>query len=182
MSDVECIVLGLLHMGCCYGHELDKYYKKQKMNLWTKSNRASIYQALARIEKKGWANVTIEKSTNFPDRKIYALTEQGKIALQKMIKQGLAANDLMEFKISAYFTFFDVLPLAQVIEQLEQRKKERLQLLDVIVPLTEEELQQHASDQKYFIKKHNVKLIRGYYLWEVEWLEDLIDELKDKMN
>ena len=98
MSTIECIVLGLLHSGCCYGHELDKVYKRCNMDLWTRSSRVSVYQALARLEKKGYATVSVEKSGNYPDRKVYTLTSAGEDALRDMVGRGLAANDLIEFK------------------------------------------------------------------------------------
>ena len=178
MSSIECIVLGLLHSGCCYGHELDKIYKMRNMNLWTKSSRVSVYQALNRIEKKGYATVSIEKSGNYPDRKVYALTPAGEDALREMVTKGLGTNDLIEFKICAYFSFFDLLPTEEVIRQLEKRMENCAGLLEVLTPSDDVDLRE--EDSRHFIRRHNVKLVRGYYELEIRWLEELIAELKQK--
>lgn len=176
MSNVEMITLGLLHQGFRYGHQLDKAYKWQKMHLWTKATRSSMYQALARMEKKGWVNTSTEKVGNYPERKIYALTPQGESALKEMVAAGIGGNELLEFRLNGYFSFFDVLSVAELISLLEQRKEQRLQLLTEFTP----ENENLPSDKSTFgfIRKHNRKLVLGYYKMEIEWLEDLIAELK----
>lgn len=66
MSNIECIVLGIIHAGYCYGHDLDRAFKTQHMELWTKTTRVSIYQALTRIEKKRLGHCYCRKKWKFP--------------------------------------------------------------------------------------------------------------------
>lgn len=181
MSDAECLVMGLLHQGYHYGHELEKVYKRRNMGLWLKITRSAIYQTLERIEKKGWAQMVLEKKDNFPTRKVYTLTKAGEKALQQMIYDGLGDDELLEFKANMYFSFIEVLPADVAIAQLEKRMTERQQLLEAL-PVDSDDQASKGDAYLYFIRKHNVALIRGYYELEIQWLTSLITEIKALEN
>ncbi|WP_018305330.1 PadR family transcriptional regulator [Desulfitobacterium hafniense] len=175
MSPVECMVLGLLHQGCKYGHEIDKVVTERHMRIWSKLTRASLYQALTRIEEKGWAKATIERDGNFPEKKTYMLTDAGKEALNAMLNEGLASSEFIEFKLSIYMSFAYVLPPQEAIEQLTKRLNARIELMNTLPALTSE-------DDKRIGKKANYKLIKGYYELEIECLNTLIADLKDNLQ
>ncbi|TWH56996.1 putative transcriptional regulators [Desulfitobacterium sp. LBE] len=175
MSPVECMVLGLLYQGCKYGHEIDKVVTERHMRIWSKLTRASMYQALTRIEEKGWAKTTVEKDGNFPERKMYMLTDTGEKALKAMLHEGLASSEYVEFKISIYISFIYVLPPQEAIEQLTKRLKARMELMNTLPALSDE-------DDKRIGKKANHRLIKGYYQLEIEWLKSLLAELKDNLQ
>ncbi len=172
MSYIECMVLGLLNQGRRYGHELDKVIEERHMRAWLKITRASMYQALARIKEKGWVNTSVEKIGNYPERTIYKLTDSGKKALNKMILDGLASDDFMEFHISVPISFIYTLPPQDAVIQLKKRKNSRVELLEKLPKDAEND------DEKTLGERANIKLIVSYYKMELEWLEWLISELK----
>lgn len=43
-------------------------------------------------------------------------------------------------------------------------------------------MRREQTDKRWFVRRHNVKLVRGYYQLEVDWLTDLIAELKQKQH
>lgn len=173
MSYIECMVLGLLNQGYRYGHELDKVIEERNMRLWSKMTRASMYQALARIKEKGWVETDTEKEGKQPERTVYTLTDAGREALKSMVAEGLASNELMEFRISIPVSFQYILPPHEAVSQLEKRKKVLSQLLDRFPPIPE-------KNSSYIGRRANIKLIRGYYQMEMDWLEWLISELKEQ--
>lgn len=173
MSYVECMVLGLLYRGCRYGHEIDKAIEERNMRLWSKITRVSMYKALARIKEKGWAQTSIEKEGKLPERTVYTLTDAGIEALKNMVSEGLASNEIIDFRISIPVSFMSMLPPLEAINQLNKRKKMVLELLEDIQATTEE-------DNPFLGKIANRKLIRGYYNMELEWIEWLILELKKR--
>ena len=176
MSYVECLVLGLLYSGARYGHEIDKKMDQMQIRLWTKTNRATIYQSLKRIEKKGWVKTNIEKIGNMPERKIYELTKNGKGALQTMVAKGLASQEMVTFDYSIAIGWMEVLPKDIVLEQISKRKvfiKESINQF----PLNE------ANDKKNYIgRRANIKFLRSYYEMELDWLEWLTKELMEEKN
>lgn len=176
MSDTECLVLGLLSQGYRYGHELDKVYQRRHMDLWTKTTRVSMYQALARMEKKGWVSMQLEKVGNFPERKVYSLTSEGEKMLEEMVAEHFSSADLMTFDVCMALNYFQVLPTEKTIACLQERLTARRQLLETL-PVYEDE-EAACDEEKAFSKKHNLALVRGYYMLEVAWLENLIDDLR----
>jgi DNA-binding PadR family transcriptional regulator len=165
------MVLGLLHQGCRYGHEIDKVIEQRHMRVWSKLTRASLYQALARIEEKGWAKVAVEKDPGFPERRMYQLTANGEEALRSMLRDGLASMEPMEFKISIYISFIYLLEPEEAIEQLTKRLNARIEMVDSLPELKDEDMDKLG-------KPTNHELICGYYNLEIEWLRRLIDRLK----
>ena len=51
-------------------------------------------------------------------------------------------------------------------------------MLDTILPAEVSDLANETT--MHFIRRHNVKLVRGYYEMEKQWLGELIEELKVK--
>lgn len=173
MSHIECMILGLINQGYQYGHELNKVIEERQLRLWTKITRASIYQALARLSKKGWVESRTERVGKMPERTIYSLSDEGSKALKNMIVQGLATNEYMEFNISISVSFLSIISPYEAISQLEKRKVVVSQALKEF-PIVDEE------DNTHLPRKANLKLLRGYYEMELKWLEWLISELELK--
>lgn len=173
LSYIECMVLGLLNQGYRYGHELDKVVEERKMRLWTKMTRASMYQALTRLEKKGWVESSTEKNSKMPERKVYILTEAGNEALKNMIFEGLVSDEIMELNICVPISFLYTLPSDDAILQLRKREQAISQLLRDIPFINEEE-------DDYLGRKANAILIRKCYETQLQWLNWLINELIKK--
>lgn len=171
-SYAECLVLGLLHSGARYGHEIDKYMEQMKLRYWTKTNRATIYQTLQRVEKKGWVKSAIESAGNMPSRKVYTLTPEGTKALQDMVAAGLASREMVTFDYSIAVGWLEVLPPSLVMEQVMQRKT----FVDsILLELSQEDT---ANKDIYLGRRANVKFLKAYYEMESKWLEWLLQELK----
>lgn len=170
-SYAECLVLGLIHSGAEYGHEIDKTMEEMNIRLWTKTNRATIYQALKRIEKKGWVTVHIEKVGNMPDRKNYQLTKEGEEALRQMVSEGLASEDIVTFEYLVTIGWLEVLPKDDVIAKIAKRKS-------FVKEIIEQYDSSEIDDADIYIgRRANVKFLHSYYEMELEWLEWLTNEL-----
>src|SRR5207244_4290432 len=53
LTHVDVIVLGLLAEEPLYGYQLLERYRSRAMELWAEVGRASVYQALRRLERDG---------------------------------------------------------------------------------------------------------------------------------
>lgn len=171
-SPAECLVMGLLHSGARYGHEIDKYMEQMKIRYWTKTNRATIYQTLQRIERKGWVTSETEVVGNMPRRKIYTLTPKGKKALQEMVFAGLASQEIVTFDYSIAIGWLEVLPTQLVIDQVIQRKS-------FVEKIIHQFSQEDVEDTDIYIgRRANVRFLKSYYEMEREWLDWLLRELR----
>lgn len=172
MSATEVLVLGLIRSGAKYGHEIDKRLDEWQIRLWNRTNRATIYKVLQRMEKKNWISSDLEKIGNYPERKVYSLTSEGERALQKMVAEGLASKEIVQFEQSVWIGFMEVLPPSLVAQQIKRRRSYVRNLLEQF-PL-EEDLEPNC----YLGKKANIKFLRSYYQLELEWLDWILEEMR----
>jgi DNA-binding PadR family transcriptional regulator len=170
MSVAECMVLGLLNQGCKYGHELDNVVEERQMRLWSKLTRETLYQALKRIESKGWALTATEKEGKRPAKTTYTLTAAGRQALRAMVASGLSCQGGVNFDICVYVSFLYLLEPQEAIAQLQKRKASR-EAIAASIP--------QAADEQPFGKRMNSRLIRSYYQMEVDWIDAIISDLAD---
>jgi DNA-binding PadR family transcriptional regulator len=177
LSYVECMVLGLLNEGFTYGHELDRVLDERSMRYWTKLTRRSIYSALKRLTEKGWVHSHTDRKGNMPEQIRYALTDEGKSQLHKMIEDGLATTELVRFDYSIPIALMYVIPRAVAIEKLTARRDWVGKFVHEIPPAQDDE-----NPELRIEERANVRLLRSYYLMEFEWLNWVIDELHKPQN
>ena len=80
-------LLGLLNYGEMTGYELDKAFKDSLEFFW-RGQTSQIYRELTVMEKAGWLSSKIEVQTGKPNRKIYAITKQGRVEFMKWLRPG----------------------------------------------------------------------------------------------
>ena len=84
-------LLGLLNYGEMTGYELDKAFKDSLEFFW-QGQTSQIYRELTAMEKAGWLSSKIEVQTGKPNRKIYAITTQGRDEFMKWLRPGTEAS------------------------------------------------------------------------------------------
>ena len=84
-------LLGLLNYGEMTGYELDKAFKDSLEFFW-QGQTSQIYRELTAMEKAGWLSSKIEVQTGKPNRKVYAITKQGRAEFMKWLKPGMEAS------------------------------------------------------------------------------------------
>ena len=80
-------LLGLLNYGEMTGYELDKTFKDSLEFFW-QGQTSQIYRELTAMEKVGWLSSKIEVQTGKPNRKVYAITKQGRDEFLKWLRPG----------------------------------------------------------------------------------------------
>jgi DNA-binding PadR family transcriptional regulator len=91
VSKVEAVVLGLLAEGPRYGYELLERFRERAMGSWVEIGRASVYQALRRLELAGAIAGRQQEGTEGPDRRVYRITGTGRARLRAALRE-LAAE------------------------------------------------------------------------------------------
>ncbi|RXZ77629.1 PadR family transcriptional regulator [Paenibacillaceae bacterium] len=178
MSEVECVVLGLLHEEYQYGYELDKAIDERNMRYWNNLSKKSIYLALQRMQGKGWVQASECRQPNFPAQIRYTLTSEGKAAFIDMVSSGLGSQELIKLAYSVPVAFLSVLP---VEESMNQMLKRRDWLAAFVADIPDRSLDEDHSEP--LGKRANIRLLRAHYEMELEWLDWLLSQLKkDKFD
>ena len=107
--DVRTQCLGLLMRGPASGYELKKRIEEGPFCHFLQASFAAIYPALSRLTKEGLVTATAKAQANRPDKKIYAITPEGRHAFLETIAGPLEEDSFRSpWFVAMYFA--DELP------------------------------------------------------------------------
>lgn len=86
---IKALILYFLNIKPTHGYEIQKYIQINHMDSYTKIQSGSIYYALAKLEKEKLITLYREEKIGGKVRKIYDITNDGRIALEKYIQDEL---------------------------------------------------------------------------------------------
>lgn len=81
---LEYAILGFLQYDPRSGYDLKRIFDTSVQHFWS-ADQAQIYRTLARLAEKGWAEQEIVPQEDRPDRKLYHITEAGRVALREWL-------------------------------------------------------------------------------------------------
>lgn len=86
---IRAFILYYLNVKPTHGYEIQKFLQISGSDGWTKIQSGSIYYALSKLEKDGCVQVLREERTGARVRKIYEITDAGKVELQQDLQEEL---------------------------------------------------------------------------------------------
>ena len=82
VSKVEVAVLACLAEEPLHGYDLLERMRARSMGLWAEVGKASVYQALQRLERQGLIAGKDQEGTEGPDRRVYRIARAGRARLR----------------------------------------------------------------------------------------------------
>lgn len=117
--DVRTLCLGVLSLGNASGYEIKKRLEESFSHFYDASF-GSIYPALNRLQDEGLVDCTHEAQNKRPDKKVYNLTTEGRLALVRELGEQPAADRIRsEFLVAMMFA--DLLPARHVSDLIDHR-------------------------------------------------------------
>jgi DNA-binding PadR family transcriptional regulator len=92
VSRVEAVVLGLLGEEQLYGYQILERFRERGMEHWARVGRASVYQALHRLEREGFITGRTQGRGEGPDRRVYRISRSGRDRLREALRERLAGG------------------------------------------------------------------------------------------
>ena len=91
MSSIRLYILGALaNEGEMHGHQLRQLADKEYVTLWTDISVGALYGALKRMAHEGLIEeLRTEREGGYPERQIWRITTEGRIALAQLREEGL---------------------------------------------------------------------------------------------
>ncbi|MEI7847179.1 MAG: PadR family transcriptional regulator [Chloroflexota bacterium] len=77
-------ILGFLEYQPMSGYDLKKYFDQSIAHFWS-ATQSHIYKALETLEKEGLVEVEIIQQDGKPNRKLYQITEPGRVELHRWV-------------------------------------------------------------------------------------------------
>jgi len=165
----KMLILGLLLSHDMHGYQLNEVLQHNPgtpISL-TKSN---AYKLLNDMERDGWITHTQEQVGNRPQRRVYSVTEEGKVEFFRLLRENLSSQPSPEFPGVVGLDFLHLLPSDEAAALLESRLQlveKNFQQLDEL-PL---QIRQSHPSSEYLHK---------FYANEIEWLSGIIKRLQSQ--
>ena len=117
---VTTLCLGALVFGDATGYEINKMFEDGPFSHFLDASYGSIYPALMRLTEEGLVTCKAEAQERRPDKKIYSLTEKGRLKLREALQQPIADD---KFRSEFLFTllFAHLLPRNRVRTMMDHR-------------------------------------------------------------
>ncbi len=109
---VELVVLGLLAEEPMHGYDLLERYRSRSMGFWVEIGKASVYQALARLERRGLLAGTDQAGSEGPDRRVFRITRSGRARLAAGLAERFGELAPYEAEAGTALGFVHLLPAA----------------------------------------------------------------------
>ena len=96
VSKVELVILGLVAEEPRYGYEILERFRERAMGEWVEVGKASVYQALRRLEERRLVAGRSQEGDEGPDRRVYRITGAGRTGLRGGVLERLQGADPYE--------------------------------------------------------------------------------------
>ena len=129
---VEVVVLGLLAEEPLYGYGVLERFRSRSMGFWAEIGKASVYQALRRLEADGHITGRAQQGVEGPDRRVFRIARAGRERLRAGLEE--RAADLSPYETDAGLSlgFLHLLPASEARRALDTRDLAVRDLLDAI--------------------------------------------------
>src|SRR5262245_57241244 len=104
-------LLGLLARGALSGYDLARQMKRPVGYFW-QARHSQIYPELARLEARGLVTHQVVEQHDRPDKKVYAISEAGRVALQAWLTAPLEEPPVRDELVLRAFSVWLADPLA----------------------------------------------------------------------
>jgi DNA-binding PadR family transcriptional regulator len=122
ISRVEIVVLGLLAEEPLYGYQLLERFRERGMQHWAEVGRASVYQALHRLEREGHVAGKAQGRDDGPDRRVYRITRPGRDRLRAGMFERFSQAAPYESEAGAALGFSHVLGTDEARRGIAERQ------------------------------------------------------------
>lgn len=85
--DIKTLCLGILSLGDATGYEIKKMIAEGSFSFFSEASYGSIYPALNKLMDDGLVSCREMAQDKRPDKKIYSLTDTGRIELTKSLRK-----------------------------------------------------------------------------------------------
>ena len=181
MSSIRLYILGaLVNEGEMHGHQLRQLADKEFVTLWTDISVGALYGALKRMAHEGLIEESrTEREGGYPERQIWRITTEGRIALARLCEEGLGEVVFRSDPFDLAMSRLDRDRLDEFPAVLELRLQQlRTQLAHARVKIAQ--IAQNLSVTEELVVRHRDARLEAEIAWHESLLERLPEILADE--
>lgn len=178
-------ILGLLNYQDMTGYDIDRNFRKPIAFFWH-AQTSQVYKELNVLTKNDWVESRIEIQTGKPNKKIFTITEEGKMELTRWLRDA-DLSELMKYKNPLLIKIFYAsnVDLDSTMRLLEKYIVNCEEVIDSMngdlrnIPEYEEAL---GTENESFYWGMTMTYGLMYYQNEIKWANWCIEKLREKVN
>jgi DNA-binding PadR family transcriptional regulator len=125
----ELLLLGLLRSQEMHGYQLHEAIDSH-LGMGVQLTKPTAYRLLNNMDEDGWVTYREEQEGNRPPRRVYAITAQGEVVFERLLRENLANYQPAEFTCQIGLAFLDELSAKEALPLLYRRRAGMEELLE----------------------------------------------------
>ena len=182
---LEYALLGFLNYRPMTGYELKQNMDGSTSHFWT-AKLSQIYTTLKSLEEKGWVRSSVQAQAERPDKRVYTITSEGNISLQKWLAEPLTEVTshkntlLLKLFFAAQTDKETILALLHLQKTLHERQAEfyRTKSRDLIQSILQRSPKLEKDGMFWETTRRFGEL---YEEMNVKWLDETILSLEENL-
>lgn len=173
---IKVLILYYLSIKPTHGYEIQRFIQVNHMDSWTKIQSGSIYYALNILEKKGFIVLTEEVGNGSKARKVYSITDTGKVELKELVKEELnyPISEIGSDKFIIY-PLFNILDKDVMVTELKQH----IQKLNAKKIYFEKWQKIKVNEHTLAVEKISFQMMLSNLEYQIKWHNALIEDMED---
>ncbi len=178
MSLVHAI-LASLDLQPMTGYDLKKFFDMSVSHFWT-TTQSHIYKALDDLEKEGWIASELVVQEGKPNRKVYRLTESGRMELRRWLTTPLPPAPVREAWLIQLF-FSHTSTDEEIIALIEARGRKIRDILDTYKTQTHTAVPADlppGMERAQALWRMTLDYGIAFYEFELEWNRHMLERVR----
>jgi DNA-binding PadR family transcriptional regulator len=176
-------LLGILTVKPMTGYELKQFFDSSVQHFWN-AELSQIYPTLKTLEEQSWVDKRIEVQESRPNKKIYAITDEGRGEFARWVRQPMPATDMRDpFMIKVFFGA--ELPVEDMLVVLRRQMEEEQKVLafseSVLRERIREGVQALRSPRQGLFWTLTLEMANAYRRAYIDWCGRTMHMLEDSM-
>jgi DNA-binding PadR family transcriptional regulator len=167
----QLLLLGLLRSQDMHGYQLHEAIDSH-LGMGVQLTKPTAYRLLSNMADDGWVTFREEQEGNRPLRRVYAITPQGEVTFQRLLRENLANYEPSDFTCHIGLAFLDELVAEEALPLLHSRRASMEELLESTRAHGE-----HPGSLQLMLERQVHLLVA-----ELEWLDTVIARLRDAQD
>jgi len=170
IKDKKLYLLGFLCNQNVHGYQLNQTLKHPANAI--KIGKANAYKLLAKLEDEGFVSHVEERIGNRPSRMVYSITDKGKKEFRRLLEEGLAQFQPIEYPGGVSLNFIGLLKPQEALSFLLKRQERLAIHCDTFNSISDEIRASHPG----------IDFLVQQAALEQEFLTKLVEEYQHKQR
>lgn len=177
LSTTSYAILGLLTFREMSGYDVLKLVERSIGHFWSPA-KSHVYTELRRLSQLGLAAEREVRQEQRPDKRLYALTDDGRAALERWLNEGPYEPDQVRSPFTVRLFFGGLVARSVIIAQVEELRRDAEQSLAEL-RATEADIK---DKDELFFPYLTLKAGLAHNEAEIRWANETLEVLRERVN